>query len=339
MNSVPPDSPRLRAETRRLGVSLTAARPLAGGSERRFFRLPGPEPVVLLHHPTPPGGKVSENDSYILIGRHLRRQGIPVPEIYAYCPEEGWLLLEDVGDLSLEMAMTRAGADWRALYAEALQVLVRQQLKGREGFDPAWCFDTPRVTREFLLVRECRYFLEAFLKGYVGLKVSEEELAPEFERLVAAALPAGEPEVFLHRDYQSRNLFLKGGRLRVLDFQGGRLGPAGYDPAALLLDPYVELGPAREAELLDRYLAELRTHLAVDEDAFRETYWHLALCRTLQVLGAFGFLTLVRKKPQFAGAIPGALRGLMRRLREGEGRFPVLTEVAAAAAARVREQG
>ncbi|MEJ5329225.1 MAG: phosphotransferase [Desulfobaccales bacterium] len=332
------EPPRLLNETRRLGVSLEGARPLTGGSERRFFRLPGTSPVVLLSHPQPPGVAVNENDSYFHIGRHLRRQGVPVPEIFAYCREEGWLLLEDVGDLSLEAALAQPGADWRRLYREALEILVRQQLAGRQGFDPAWCFDTPRITREFLLARECRYFVEAFLQSYAGLEVTFADLEADCQRLVAAALPEGSEEVFLHRDYQSRNLHLHQGRLRVLDFQGGRLGPLGYDPAALLLDPYVNLGEAREEELLAYYLTLLRREWPVAQAAFRESFFHLALCRHLQVLGAFGFLTVVRGKPQFAAHIPAALAGLRRRLARRPGAFPALEEAARLAAARLQLQ-
>ncbi len=331
-----PLSPRLVAEAARLGVSLERAQPLVpDGSDRQFYRLPGAPPAVLLRHPEAPGGAVNENDSYYAIGRHLRNKGVPVPEIYAYCREEGWMLMEDVGDVSLEAALAQPGADWRALYRQALQILVQQQVAGGEEFDPAWCFDTPMVTREFLLARECRYFVEAFLKGYLGLPVTEADLAPDFARLVEAALSL-EGTGFLHRDFQSRNLFVLGGRLRVLDFQGGRLGPLGYDPAALLIDPYVDLGEAREEELLAVYLAELRRRLPVDGKSFREAYVHLALCRNLQILGAFGFLTRVRGKQRFAASIPPALQGLRRRLARLPGRFPRLEETLRRCAAQRR---
>ena len=112
---MPPDipwTPRLQAAAEQLGASLNGAQPLAGdGSDRRFFRLPGSPTVVLLHHPKAPGLGVNENDSYFHLGRHLRAQGAPVPEIYHYCREEGWLLLEDLGDLHLESALEREGRE------------------------------------------------------------------------------------------------------------------------------------------------------------------------------------------------------------------------------------
>jgi aminoglycoside/choline kinase family phosphotransferase len=322
---------RLKNAVAERGATLDGAQPLAGdGSDRRFFRLLGSPTVVLLFHPRPPGGEVNENDSYYQLGRHLRAQGVPVPEIYTYCREEFWMLLEDLGDISLESAIKRQPQEGlvRHWYRQALGVLAAMQLQGAAGFDPSWCFDTPMVHRPFLWERECGYFVGAFLQGYLKLKISLEDLAPDFERVLTGALPPG-PNYFLHRDFQSRNLFIKNGRLRVIDFQGGRLGPLGYDLAALLIDPYVNLSPAWQAELLDHYLDLLQDHLEVDREAFREQYYHLALCRNLQILGAFGYLTRVKGKSQFARYIPAALSSLRCRLQERSGEFPRLAKVVA----------
>ncbi len=326
MTPEPPRSLRLQAAAVALGARLAEARPLAGdGSDRRFFRVPGKPSVILLHHPQPPGPEVTENDAYFFIGRHLRAKGAPVPEIFAYCREEGWMLLEDVGDVSLAQAVAAAPGrvELVALYRQALEILVHQQIAGSRDFNPAWCFDTPAVTRPFLLERECLYFVRAFVRGYLGLEVEAGDLAPDFEHLLHEARPEESP-FFLHRDFQSKNLFVQGSDLRVLDFQGGRRGPLGYDLAALLIDPYVDLKPKMQEDLLDFYLGLLKKHLAVDRGEFREQYDHLALCRNLQILGAFGFLTRVKGKPWFARYIPPALAGLRRRLAARPRAFPRL---------------
>jgi N-acetylmuramate 1-kinase len=320
---------QLEAAAKARGVSLTSPQTLAGdGSDRRFYRLLGSPTAVLLFHPAPPGGEVNENDSYYRLGLHLRAQGAPVPEIYAYCREEFWMLLEDVGDISLESVSKRQPQESqvRHWYRQALKILVDMQLKGKEGFDSSWCFDTPMMHRPFLWERECGYFVRAFLNNYLGLKVSMDDLAPDFERLLTGALPPG-GNYFLHRDYQSRNLFIASGRLRVLDFQGGRLGPLGYDVASLLIDPYVNLSPAWQAELLDYYLDLISSRVEVDPAAFREQYDHLALCRNLQILGAYGFLTKVKGKDNFARYIPSAVEGLRRRLQARPGAFPRLEQL------------
>ncbi len=322
-------TPRLQAAAAGLGAFLQGAQALAGdGSDRRFFRLLGSPTVVLLHHPQPTALQVNENDSYFHLGRHLRKQGAPVPEIYEYCREEGWLLLEDLGDIHLAAAVARenGGEQLRYWYRQALDILVTLQVGGKEGFDPAWCFDTAVMHRPFLWERECGYFVRAYLQGYAGLRLEMDDLAPDFERLLTRALTPA-LNFFLHRDFQSRNLMIKNGRIRVIDFQGGRLGPLGYDLAALLIDPYVNLNPLRQEELLAAYLDLVEKRLpALDGQAFREQYWHLALCRNLQILGAFGYLTRERGKSGFSRYIPPALAGLRRRLGERPGEFPLLEQ-------------
>jgi aminoglycoside/choline kinase family phosphotransferase len=321
---------RLEAAAKARGVSLSSPQTLAGdGSDRRFYRLLGSPTAVLLFHPLPPGGKVNENDSYYQIGRHLKAQGVPVPEIYTYCRGESWMLLEDLGDISLEAAIKRESLESQVQhwYRQALKILVDMQIKGKEGFDSTWCFDTPVLHRPFLWERECGYFVRAFLNNYLQLQTTMEDLAPDFERLLTGALPPG-PNYFLHRDYQSRNLFITNGRLRVIDFQGGRLGPLGYDLAALLIDPYVGLSPTWQQELLGYYLDLVKTRVEVDSAAFREQYYYLALCRNLQILGAYGYLTKVKGKAYFARYIPTALEGLRRRLAERPGALPRLEALA-----------
>jgi aminoglycoside/choline kinase family phosphotransferase len=65
----------------------------------------------------------------------------------------------------------------------------------------------------------------------------------------------------------------------------------------------------------------------VDREAFTEQYRHLALCRNLQILGAFGFLTKVKQKPNFARYIPAAVAGLRQRLTSLAGELPRLAGV------------
>ncbi|MBW1990843.1 MAG: phosphotransferase [Deltaproteobacteria bacterium] len=318
----------LQEAVARRGATLELAQMLAGdGSDRKFFRLFGSPTLVLLSHPEPPGEAVNENDSYFFIGRHLWAKGVPVPEIYEYHREEGWMLLEDLGDITLQTALKGRGEEMRRYwYRQALGLLVHMQVEGAASFDPTWCFDTPEVNRAFLVDRECAYFLGAFLNHYLGLKVPLEELLPDFGRLASRAVPDREA-YFLHRDFQSRNLFLKDGRLRVVDFQGGRLGPLGYDVAALLIDPYMALEPRWERELLAFYLDELQTRVSVDAQVFMEAYYHLALCRNLQVLGAYAYLTKAKGKEYFARFIPVAVKSLRRRLKERPGEFPRLEKV------------
>jgi aminoglycoside/choline kinase family phosphotransferase len=329
---------RLRREIQ----AWDAIQPIAAdGSDRQFFRLQRPgDSCICLYHPQPPGEPVTENDSYDFIGRHLRRQGAPVPEIYSYCREEGWFLLEDLGDRSMqEECQRQADENGRlALYHQALQVLVQMQIAGTQGFSPEWGFDTPFYDVNLVRARECHYFVEAFLQGYLGLETTPEALTDDFELLLQRALHP-EQKFFLHRDFQSRNLMVHHNRLWLIDFQGARLGPLQYDLAALLLDPYMNLPFPTQEILLTAYLRLLQEHLPLDPVVWRQRYNYVALCRNLQILGAYGFLSRQKGKTFFQQFIPAAWRSLQQRLEWlPEGDFRGLRRVAAKAAARVRHQ-
>ncbi|MDD3581018.1 MAG: phosphotransferase [Desulfobacca sp.] len=329
--AIVPLSAALRQAVADNGGQLPDLVPLGGdGSDRQFFRLPnGARSLILLYQSHPPGRTVTENDSYFYIGRHLWQRGLPVPEIYHYCREEGWFLLEDLGDWNLqdEVQARPTPEAILAKYNEALKLLVRVQIEGHQGFDPAWCFDTPVYDHKLVRERECHYFVRAFLQGFLGMAITPEHLEADFGQLLAQALPAGK-RFFLHRDFQSRNLMIKAGCLRLIDFQGSRLGPLAYDLAALLLDPYVALPLDWQERLLQDYLKLVKDYLPVDEGAFTEQYEYLAICRNLQILGAFSFLTRVKGKPQFAQYLPPALAGLRDRLAQPPGQaFPRLRQV------------
>jgi aminoglycoside/choline kinase family phosphotransferase len=304
------------------------ARLLTGdGSDRLFLRLtaPGWRRIVVLPAPTLARGK-EEAAAFWNIGRHLRSRGVEVPELFGFDRETGLVLCEDLGDgLLQEKLQTGQTSEAEALrlYRLALDLLLKMQLSGAVDFDPAWCWDTGRYDRHLMLTRESGYFWQACCLDLLGL-AKPDGLDDEFRDLadLAAQLPG---EFFLHRDFQSRNLLVQEDRLRVLDFQGGRLGPLGYDLASLLNDPYAALPEQVKIGLFEYYrenLVEARPDLA---PGFAEGYQWLALQRNLQILGAFAFLSRMKGKTFFQAFLRPAAENLVRLLMlPGARRFPVL---------------
>ncbi|MFZ5995417.1 MAG: aminoglycoside phosphotransferase family protein [Thermodesulfobacteriota bacterium] len=282
------------------------------GSNRPFYRISGSKGSLIIVLPESKDPlHLKESEAYHYIGRHLAARGVPTPVIHGYDRATGAIIMEDLGDRHLERAVreennTGATERW---YLEAVDILVNMQVRGAEGFDTRYCFDTPVYDRRLMLERESGYFLHAFLQGYLGLEITRDELAQDFERLADLA---GEqpPTLFLHRDFQSRNLMVCKGRLRLIDFQGGRLGPPAYDLASLIFDPYVDLPDNMKEALFETYLLRLRRQYRINEEDFRHHFWYIALQRAMQVLGAFGFLTRVKKKPFFEPYIPVAVKNL-----------------------------
>jgi aminoglycoside/choline kinase family phosphotransferase len=279
-------------------------------------------------HGLRPPAAVAEVDSFVTIGRHLRYKGLPVPEIFFCDTFAGLVFLEDLGSTSLQTAVQREKDRGRVMdwYHAIIVSLISLSTQGVGGFDPAWAFQTPRYSRELILERECRYFVDAFLNRVAGMNADFEDFADEFAVIADGALTHA-VEGFMHRDMQSRNIMLKNGRWHFIDFQGGRLGPVQYDLASLLIDPYVGLTPAEQATLLDHGIRRLAQMRPTDAAGFRKCFEHCALARNLQILGAFGFLSTVKAKPYFADYIPAALRSLSERLADfGDRCFPKLKQ-------------
>jgi N-acetylmuramate 1-kinase len=305
--------------------------PLAGdGSDRRFFRVrQGSRHFVVLVAPRKNTSGLDENDSYWLIGNHLRACGVPVPEILWADREAGYFVLRDVGDWHLQRLVGRCQSreQLRRVYRQVLKVLVLLHRQVPRGFSPNFCFDTSVYDAAFVYQRELEYFRSAFVVGYLGLDVDADELREDFEKLAAAAATT-RPGMVMHRDFQSRNLMVYQGRLWVIDFQGMRFGPPTYDLAALMMDPYVVLPQGLQEELVDLYWSAAGRALGGNYRTFRDHFQKVRLCRNLQVLGAYGFLGKAKGKTGFFQYIPGAWRQL-RRLLEGplSYEFPSLAEL------------
>ena len=306
-------------------------RPIQGdGSDRCWYRVSTTEPganapatMVMADHGIRESDATAEVDAFIAIGRHLHRQGLPVPRIHAWDAFAGLVLLEDLGDVHLARKIQNA-AGWKEIrvwYQRAVDLLIRMSRAASVDFQTAWTYQSAHYDRPLILTRECGYFMDAFVRGYLGRAEETAAYAEEFSRLARQALD-GALLGFMHRDLQSRNIMVRDHRLYLIDFQGGRIGPLQYDLASLLIDPYVALPGELQYELLA--YAEDRLDLCRrDAAAFRRCYHGCALARNLQMLGAFGFLSRVKGKPGFAPYIPQALKTLLTRL-QGSG-FPRLT--------------
>ena len=107
---------------------------------------------------------------------------------------------------------------------------------------------------------------------------------------------------------------LKENQMCFLDFQGGRKGPLHYDLASLLLDPYVDVDDNLRNTLMEYYLKQLASHMSVDKERFLSEYPIVALHRAMQILGAFGYLSTVKRRYHFKEFIPSAIKNLKKLL-------------------------
>lgn len=306
------------------------------GSDRLFFRLTlSPERTIIAVLPPSSAGPFSrEAASAAAINRHLATKGVPVPGLFAFEPETGLMFYEDAGNTYLSRLVASYKDDddrIEALYRPIIDALLHMQVRGAEGFSPSLCWEASRYDRQTMLEREGFYFLDSFCLNYHGLKIDRPALVAEIGRIISEieVVSDKQGDFFLHRDFQSRNIMvLADGSFRIIDYQAGRSGPLAYDLASLLIDPYVALSPALQQRLLAYYCQQLERRFGLDACLLLASFGRLACMRNMQILGAFSFLLLQKKKAFFEQFMPVALITLDRRLdEEWATNLPVLREL------------
>jgi aminoglycoside/choline kinase family phosphotransferase len=304
--------------------------PLSGdASTRRYFRVhDGSETRVLSLYPEP---FQPAELSFVVVGELLAGYGLPVPAVLDHDGPRGLVVLEDLGDLTLQEALRSASAAERGeLYRQALDQLACLQRQAQCGPQRAACF---QIAFDFEnLSWELHYFLKHFVEGHRGCDLTAEDraaLAEGFHHLSQEI--ASWPRVLCHRDFHSRNLMLRGRALFWIDFQDARLGPATYDLVSLLRDSYVELPEEFVAEQAEAF----REQAVPGETraAFQRRFDLMSVQRNLKALGTFGFMASVRGNDVYLPYIPHTLRSARRNLA----RYPELANVWRALARHVPE--
>ena len=297
-------------------VALTA-----DASDRRYFRIVprgGDSFVLALHTQAFAPGSLP----FVNVGELFAAIPLPVPRVRGEAPDLGILVLDDLGDVTLQAHLGSApAAEHDALYARAVDHIVVMQQRGRDLADSRFlpftlAFDVEKLTWEM------DFFLRHFLEGYRGIEFSPSDraaLRAELVQLVEEL--AAEPRVLCHRDYHSRNLMVTGGELFVIDFQDARLGPNTYDLVSLLRDSYVDL----TEPFVDEMIARFREAAGVAEStaAFQARFDVMALQRNLKALGTFGYQAVARANPVYAQYVPRTLRYVRDNLAR-HGRFAAI---------------
>lgn len=303
-------------------VSLTP-----DASTREYFRIPWqrgsaiaavyPEPFDPAVHP------------YLDVTRLFLECSLPVPEVYDADGADGIIVQEDLGDQQLGQVFETASEEEReSLLEQAIEIIACIQAATAKAFerDSIACrlaFD------EAKLAWELNFFFDHYfgsLRKETLTRAEAAELKVELND-IAAELSACK-RVLCHRDYHSANLLLdKRGRIRVVDHQDARMGPASYDLVSLLLDRQPE--PPSLAEVRGHRLffldARRRQGLeAIDPDDFAKEFRLMTIQRGLKAIGTFSYQTAVCGRGAFYQRHIQPTMLIVLQAAEWLERFPVL---------------
>lgn len=316
---------------RTFGGPPVSVEPMVGGaSSRKYFRLvaPGGEKVVAMFVPdglTPEEASKEQNTRWPFLEVHdlLVRARIDVPRIYADASQDGYLLLEDLGDRTLAQVLEREPARKEELYRRSVADLVAAQLH----LAPL-AADTIVASRRFdeeLLRWEIEHFREWALEAR-GITLPADARA-RFDRLATALARevAAMPTAIVHRDYQSRNLMVReDGRIVWIDFQDALIGPRVYDLVALLNDSYQVFDPA----FVGQRIVEAAEAQGLRPDVLAFEFHLVTVQRKLKDAGRFVFIDRVKGNPNFLPFVEPTLKKVRRSMAAVGAKHPVVEELA-----------
>ena len=313
------------------GYSLEPAS--ADASFRRYFRVTLPSGDTRIVMDAPP--ELEDCRPFLQVAALFRDAGVHVTEVFDTDLAQGFLLLSDLGSTTYLSVLNADTAP--KLYRDANAALVDIQRASRPGALPEY--------DRALLTRELNLFPDWYVARHLGITLDEKQdatLRTVFEKILANNL--AQPQVFVHRDYHSRNLMVSGDAFPatpgILDFQDAVYGPITYDLVSLYRDAYIDWPEAQELDFVIRYWELARAAglpVSPDFDAFYRDYEWMGAQRQIKVLGIFARLCHRDGKDGYLKDMPlvlhylrkaceryGELRPLLRLLEQLE---PTVTEV------------
>lgn len=297
------------------------------GSNRVYYRLTGIVPVIGVV-----GISVEENKAFIALSKAFGQAGVAAPAVVAVSDDELCYLQEDLGDSALYASLSAArergrfGDEECGLLCRVVSCLPRIQFETPKHFDFSLCYPTSDFN-ERTVMWDLNYFKYCFLKG-VGIEFDENRLEDEFVRMTGMLLSDND-NVFLYRDFQSRNVMLKDGEPYFIDFQGGRRGPIYYDIASFIGQARAKYTAAAVDAMIGSYLDALAEYKSVERGHFMRMLQLFRVFRLLQNLGAYGYRGLFERKKAFVESIPAALAQLLQQLELLDGEFPYIRSLIA----------
>jgi aminoglycoside/choline kinase family phosphotransferase len=316
---------------RAFGGPPAAVEPMVGGaSSRKYFRVTAPsgERAVVMFVPdglTPEEASKETNTRWPFLEVHdlLAKARIDVPKVYADASQDGYLLLEDLGDRTLAQVLEREPGRKEELYRRAVSDLVAAQLQ-LAPLVPGTIVASRRFDEE-LLRWEIDHFREWALEAR-GITLADSARA-RFDRLATALARevAAMPTAVVHRDYQSRNLMVReDGAIVWIDFQDALIGPRVYDLVALLNDSYQVFDPA----FVGQRIVEAAESQGLRPDILAFEFHLVTVQRKLKDAGRFVFIDRVKGNPNFLPFVEPTLVKVRRSMAAIGSKHPVIEELA-----------
>jgi aminoglycoside/choline kinase family phosphotransferase len=274
-------------------------KPIQGdASSRRYWRLTNGDQTVILMDDAPEIG--GSTVPFAAIAQLLLGHGLCAPHILAHDPDNGLMIISDLGNYDVAALLRARPEQEMALYRISVEVLVKlHNIKPPD--------DLGRMTAQ----------VGADMLDPVGMFYCRADIT-DLQRQMLVALETYAPiaNTLALRDYHAENLVWRsalGGldRVGLLDFQDAFVAPAGYDLASLLRDARRDVGQDTTEEMITYFSEQINAG-----PTFRTQLACVAIQRNLRILGVFGRLSLKMGKVRYLDLIPRVWGHIMTDLED-----------------------
>ncbi len=289
--------------------------PLAGdASARRYYRiiLNQQTHVLMSWEPFDIG-----TYPFLSVLNHFKKASVNVPQVIGLNAELGVILLEDLGDLTLERKFWESSAQENSwpFYQKSLDEIIKIHTTATQLNSKTTAKEIQFDTAKFLW--EMNYTKEHLVEGLLKINLSPVQKT-ELEKIFIDFCEKlhHEPKVICHRDYHSRNLMLKLNQMYVIDFQDARLGPIQYDLVSLIKDSYVDISDKYAEQMLNYYFNH--TTFLQDQKTSSDQFYYIyeiqSVQRCFKACGSFASFMNTRGDRRYLKYLTPTLKKVMRSL-------------------------
>ena len=236
-------------------------------SDRKYYRIKADNVSYVL---TDNFDKTDQSANFLYASKILKNSSVNVPEVFAFSEDLRFLLLQDLGDKSLDTS--NEYKDEKVLEM-ALEQLTKIYFSDQDVLRSA--------TKESLLLQT-----SSFIDFCRENKLSNAEIkALENLRNNLVHNLLNQQFIPSHNDFERRNLMMFEENLFVIDFQDLNMGPIGIDLASIMYEHSYEYPNALIDDLLEKHLKN--NCLKVSSEELKNMIMHALAHRSMRIVGAF----------------------------------------------------
>ena len=286
-------------------------------STRRYYRLftEADSYVVCLDNPFKEG---ADKHPFVSVQSFLHDQGVKVPKILDHNLSKGYLLEEDLGNVTLLTHL--ATIKNKSQEYDAYKIII-DQLLSLHRIQPNQVNNENLFKLKFdyaKLMDETRFTFKYFFNFFN--KCTDEKLIADLDRLFSPIMErlSERPMVITHRDFHSRNIMVKNNEFIFIDFQDARWGIPQYDLVSLLEDCYYDLDEENRQNLKKYYYSNLdsRIHGQKTFEEFEQLYSDMTIQRVFKAVGSFCYIYNWRKDDRYLKYIGFAMEKIRKTMAD-----------------------